>query len=205
MKRVLSVAFGLLALAALVVAPAYSGACGGETAKTADANATQVSAKGCPAQGAAACAAKLGISPEECQKLCATGEYTVVDMSIKGMTCTGCESTITACLSGLPGVVKVGKVSYKDGTAFVLVDPKKVQNEAMVKAVADKGYTAEVVPAVSVTPIGSTTSMDPKQPCGAAAAAACAQKCAKPCGAAATKTAGTEKTEKTETTEKTNK
>lgn len=201
MKRVLSVTLCFLALAALFAVPAYSGACGGETAKTAD--ASQVSAKGqCNAQGAAACSAKLGIPPEECQKLCATGEYTMIDMSIKGMTCTGCESTITACLSGLPGVVKVGKVSYKDGTAFVLVDPKKVQNESMVKAVSDKGYTAEIIPAVSITPIGTQLTGDAKQPCGAAAAAACAQKCAKPCGAAATKTAATEKTEKTEKTNK---
>jgi copper chaperone CopZ len=134
------------------------------------------------------------MTTEECQKLCAAGEYTMVNMSIKGMTCTGCESTVSATIAQLPGVVKVGKVNWQEGTAFVLVDNKKVQNEAIVKAVSDKGYKAEIVPAVSVTPIGSTTGMDASHPCGAAAAAGCAKKCATPCGTGTTKT-----TEKTET------
>jgi copper chaperone CopZ len=165
--------------------------------KSGAAATSQVSAKGqCSAETAGACSAKLGMTPEECQKLCAGGEYTMVNMSIKGMTCTGCESTISACLSQLPGVVKVGKVNWQEGTAFVLVDSKKVQNEAIVKAVTDKGYKAEIVPAVSVTPIGATTGMDASHPCGAAAASGCAKKCSTPCGKSS---AQTEKTEKTET------
>lgn len=197
MKRILSITLGIMALAALLVpATAFSGdGCGSQSSGA----SAQVSAKGqCSPEMAGACAAKLGMTPEECQKLCAGGDYTMVNMSIKGMTCTGCESSITACLSQLPGVVKVGKVSYKDGTAFVLVDNKKVKNEAIVKAVTDKGYGAEIVPAVSVTPVGSTTTgMDAQHPCGAAAAAGCAKKCSKPCGTATTSTTGS--TEKTET------
>jgi copper chaperone CopZ len=147
-----------------------------------------MSAKGqCKPEHAAACAAKLGLSPEECQKLCASGEYSHVNMSIKGMTGTGCENTITTCLQTLPGVVKVGMVSSKDGSAFVLIDPKKVNNEELVKAVSDKGYQAEIIPAVSMTPAEAQT-VGAKPACGAAAAAACAKKCSKPCGAATPKT-----------------
>jgi copper chaperone CopZ len=193
MKRMLSLTLALVALVAFVTAPAVSvaGSCG---SKSSDLH--QMSAKGqCTPEHAAACAAKLGISPEECQKLCASGEYTHVNMSIKGMTCTGCENTITTCLQALPGVVKVGVVSYKDGTAFVLVDPKKVTNEDLVTAINDKGYKAEVIPAVSVTPAGAQT-VGAQHPCGAAAASACAKKCAKPCGAATPKTDKTDKSDK---------
>jgi copper chaperone CopZ len=199
MKRILSITLGLLALAALLV-PAGSFAGEGCTGMKTD--ASQASAKGPCTAGASAscaatCAAKLGMTPEECQKLCAGGEYTMVNMSIKGMTCTGCESTISACLSQLPGVVKVGKISWQEGTAFVLVDNKKVQNETIVKAVSDKGYQAEIIPAVSVTPIGTQLTGNAQAPsCGAAAAAGCAKKCSKPCGSSTTTT---EKTEKTET------
>jgi len=183
MKRTLYLTLALVALVAFLTTPAVSLACGNKSSSS-----HQMSAKGqCTPEEAAACAAKLGISPEECQKLCASGEYTPVNMSIKGMTCTGCENTITTCLQALPGVVKVGVVSYKDGSAFVVVDPKKVNNEELVKAISDKGYQAEVIPAVSVTQSNVQIS-GAQHPCGAAAASACAKKCAKPCGAATPKT-----------------
>jgi len=184
MKRTLYLTIALVALVAFVTAPAVSLA--GSSCNKSD-NSHQMSAKGqCTPGEAAACAAKLGLSLEECQKLCASGEYSHVNMSIKGMTCTGCENTITTCLQALPGVVKVGVVSYKDGTAFVMVDPKKVKNEDLVMAISDKGYQAEVIPAVSVTP--ANVQIGAQHPCGVAAASACAKKCAKPCGAATPKT-----------------
>lgn len=192
MKRTLSLTLAFVALVALVTAPAVSLA--GPNCGKSD-KSHQMSAKGkCSPEDAAACAAKMGMSPEECQKLCTTGEYSHVNMSIKGMTGTGCESTITTRLQALPGVVKVGVVSYKDGTAFVLVDSKKVKNEDIVTAISGKGYRAEVIPAVSMTPAEGKT-VGAKHPCGAAAAAACAKKCAKPCGAATPKTDKSDKGE----------
>ena len=194
MKRTLTLTLALVALVALAIAPAIShaGSCGEKAGNLHQMSATKGQ---CSPEHAAACAAKLGMTPEECQKLCATGEYTHVNMSIKGMTCTGCENTISTCLQTVPGVVKVGVVSYKDGTAFVLVDSKKVKNEDLVTAVSTKGYQAEIIPAVSVTPAGAQT-VGAQSPCGAAAASACAKKCAKPCGAAAPKTDKTDKTDK---------
>jgi copper chaperone CopZ len=197
MKRILSITLGLLALTALLIpAGSFAGEGCGAAKTSGTAQTSQVMAKGqCTAEMANACSAKLGMTPEECQKLCAGGEYTMVNMSIKGMTCTGCESTISACLSQLPGVVKVGKISWQEGSAFVLVDNKKVQNEVIVKAVSDKGYQAEIIPAVSVTPIGTQLTGNAQVPCGAAAAAGCAKKCSKPCGSSTSTTKTTEKTE----------
>lgn len=193
MKRVLSVLFSLMAAAALVFAPVSSFACGDKSAQTSGSH--MMSAKGqCTAGEAAACAAKMGLPVEECQKLCATGEYTMVSMSVKGMTCTSCESKISAGLTQVPGVVKVGKVSYQEGTAYVMVDPKKVKNEELVKAVGDTGYQAEIIPAVSVMQMGPQITGDAAHPCGAAAAKACAKKCAQPCGTSQTKTEKPEKT-----------
>ena len=190
MKRTLSLTLALVALVALVTVPAVLLA-SSDCAKSDKSH--QMSAKGqCTPGEAAACAAKMGLSPEECQKLCASGEYSHVNMSIKGMTCTGCESTITTCLQTLPGVVKVGVVSYKDGSAFVMIDPKMVNNEDLVKAISDKGYQAEVIPAVSVTS-ANVQITGAQHPCGAAAASACAKKCAKPCGTATPKTDKTDK------------
>jgi copper chaperone CopZ len=198
MKRTLSLTFALLAVAAFAVAPGVSLAdsCGHHVVQTTEAK--QISAAGhCTAENAGACAAKMGMPVEECQKLCASGEYTMISMSVKGMTCTGCENTITTCLQELPGVVKVGKVSYQDGTAYVMIDPKKVKNEALITAVSNKGYKAEVIPAVAVTPFGQTQTVgDAQHPCGPAAAKACAKKCAKPCGPSGTKTEATKKMDK---------
>ena len=195
MKRMLSVMFGLMALAALMAAPAVSFACDGDksaqSAQTAQTTGNHMaSAKGhCSAEQASACAAKMGMTVEECQKLCASGEYTMVNMSIKGMTCGGCESSVSASLAQMPGVVKVGRISYKEGTAFVMVDPKKVKSESLVKAVSDKGFQAEIIPAVSVTSVGTPQTVgDASHPCGAEAAKSCAKSCTKTSGTAQTKT-----------------
>ena len=189
MKRTLTLILALAVLVAFVTAPAVSLACGNKSNSL-----HQMSASGqCSPEHAAACAAKLGITVEDCQKLCASGDYTHINMSIKGMTGTGCENAISTCLQAVPGVVKVGVVSYKDGTAYLMIDPKKVKNEDLVTAVSSKGYQAEVIPAVSVTAAGAQT-VGAQHPCGAAAASACAKKCSKPCGAAAPKTDKSEKT-----------
>ena len=197
MKRVLSVLFSLMLVAAFVFAPVSSFACGDKSAQAAPtAGNHMMGAKGqCTPGEASACAAKMGLPIEECQKLCATGEYTMVSMSVKGMTGTDSESKISTGLSQLPGVVKVGKVSYQEGTAYVMIDPKKVKNEELVKVVGDSGYQAEIIPAMSVMQMGPQLTGDAAHPCGVAAARACAKKCAQPCG---TPKAKTEKPEKTE-------
>ena len=203
MRKAMAMLVAVFALAAFVMAPMGAMACG-EGKTSADNSSTSnkmVSDKGactatssqapaksaCPAGSAEACAAKLGMTAEDCKMVCGQGQYTLVSMNVKGMTCGGCEQAVTACLSGLPGVVKVGKVDYKTGTAYALIDPMKVKDEQLVKAVSDKGYEAKVIPAVAIEPMKGDASKMDASGCSAAQKAACA---------AMGKTCGDKKTEK---------
>jgi len=194
MRKALNFGVALVALVAFVAAPMTSFACDkGKSAsadKTAEArmigdkHACAAGAKQanaamhCPAGSVEACVAKLGISPEDCQKVCASGEYTLVSMNVKGMTCGSCEQKVSAGLTAVPGVVHVGKVSAADGTAYVVVDPKKVDNQALVSAVTATGYTAEVIPAVATekTDAVVTPATAGSHNCSPAEKAACAAK-----------------------------
>jgi copper chaperone len=65
------------------------------------------------------------------------------------MTCGGCENSVKTALEDVPGVIKVAKISYKDGVALVCFDPEKGKTDAMTTAVTNKGYEAEIIPAVA--------------------------------------------------------
>jgi len=113
------------------------------------------------------------MTKEECAKLCADGSACeVINMSIKGMTCGGCEQSITAALAKIDGVKKVVSVNYKDGSALVLIDPAKVKSEMLATAVTDKGYEAQVVPAVATM----TSAPAKGHVCSPEQKAACAKK-----------------------------
>jgi len=205
MRKAMVMLVAMFALAAFVVAPMGAMACGeGKTSadnsstsnkmvsdkSACSATSTQASAKsGCPAGSAEACATKLGMTADDCKMVCGQGQYTLVSMNVNGMTCGGCEQAVTACLTGMPGVVKVGKVDHKSGTAYVLIDPMKVKDEQLAKAVSDKGYEAKVIPAVAVEPMQGEASKMDASGCSAAQKAACA---------AMGKTCGDKKAEKKE-------
>lgn len=186
MSKRLTLMLSLLLVVALVQMPLAGSNCSG-VKKTASTEAKMVSGDKahCTATDAAACAAKMGMTVEECQALCASGDFTVVEMSVKGMTCTGCENTITAALKELPGVVHVGKVSYEEGMAYVMIDAKKAKTESLVSAVSGKGYKAEVVPAVATT---STVNDAKGKACSITAKKGCDKPCSTPCGAKKAKT-----------------
>ena len=93
------------------------------------------------------CAEKLGMTMAEFKDMSA--KYDLVSMNVKGMTCGSCESSIRTSLEHVPGVVKVAKVSYKTGTAMAWVERDQVEAKSLVTAVANKGYEAEIVPAVA--------------------------------------------------------
>ncbi|MCB2231754.1 heavy-metal-associated domain-containing protein [bacterium] len=103
--------------------------------------------------------------------------YALVSMSVKGMTCGGCEKSVTAALEQVDGVVKVKKVCSSEGVALVYVDKAKMKDDAMLtKAVANKGFSAEVVPAVSKMSEASVTKTGAdacSKTCTAAEKAAC--------------------------------
>ena len=63
-----------------------------------------------------------------------------VDIGIQGMSCASCVSTVEAALAAVPGVRKaVVNLATERGT--VHYDPNRVSPSALVKAVAESGYT----------------------------------------------------------------
>lgn len=127
------------------------------------------------------CAKLMGMSPEECAKMYdSKRNCTITQMSVKGMTCGGCEQSVTASLEAVPGVLKVIKVSHEDGIALVCCDPTKFDGAAMTKAVADKGFEAMIMPAVAKT-------ADGKAGCAAHGNLTGAKTAGKTCGAAKSK------------------
>jgi len=67
-------------------------------------------------------------------------ETASVEISIKGMTCTGCEQTIQSGIMKLEGIESV-KATFTDGRAIVVFDPAKTDTLEMKEAVLSKGYT----------------------------------------------------------------
>ncbi len=193
MRKFFAVVVAGLAILALTVSPLFAGE---NCAKAGDSKACAkiCGAKGTSADkagstGAAGEAKMIGadatgmckyMSKEECAKLCADGsKCEVVEMSVKGMTCGGCEQSITTALQKVNGVKKVIAVNHKDGSAIVCFDPAKTKSDALATVVTNKGYEAHVTPAVATM----TASPEKAKVCSPAEKAACASK--------------TEKTEKT--------
>jgi copper chaperone CopZ len=133
---------------------------------------------GCTASKAATDAkpavSTAGMTAEDCAKACDyKGECKLVNIDVKGMTCIGCETTLTGALEETDGVIKVVSISHKDGQAVVCYDPTKVKEELLVSAISHKGYKAAVVPAVAT--VTATTASAKVAPKG------CAATCAKTC------------------------
>lgn len=84
----------------------------------------------------------------------------LVAMSIKGMTCGGCESTVRTALMNVEGVTNVIDVCYKAGYAVVCTNKADFKNDVLVKTVAAKGYESEIIPAVAVTTTETTEKSD---------------------------------------------
>ncbi len=63
-------------------------------------------------------------------------------LKIEGMTCHHCVKAVTEALGQVPGVDKVIDVSLEQKQAVVSGNP---DNAALVSAVAEAGYEAQVV------------------------------------------------------------
>ena len=63
----------------------------------------------------------------------------LMDVSIQGMTCTGCENTVKSSISELPGVVEVS-ASFTEGKAIVKLDTSLTKMDKISEAVSSKGY-----------------------------------------------------------------
>ena len=60
-------------------------------------------------------------------------------VTIKGMTCEGCEHHVKSEVGKLKGIAET-KVSYQQGNAVVKYDPKQTSTAEIKKAVAATGY-----------------------------------------------------------------
>ena len=176
MKRILIPAIAALAMLAIVSMPAQAGP---GCSKGDKAACSAIGSKAaCTDANKGACMTKYGMTEEDCKKLCSTmeGKCDFTEISIKGMTCTSCETILTGALEKVPGVTKVVMISYKDGKAVVAVDRTKAKDDFLVKAVADNGYQAEIIPAVVTTVDAKPASSVEKSKagCDVATKAACA-------------------------------
>jgi copper chaperone len=129
----------------------------------------------------------------ECIEICKAMGFKceTISMSVKGMTCGGCEKGIETALLKVDGVLKVIKVSHETGEAMVCVDPTKIDRAVMTAAVVNKGYEAEIIPAVATGDTKVTAiQAGAKHACGidpALCAKKCASKDAKACASKETK------------------
>ncbi|MBD3333616.1 hypothetical protein GF356_12270 [candidate division GN15 bacterium] len=186
MKKMLTVLVLMMAFMAMtsVVATAHDG-CASKTTKTETAEkATKIdkAKAGCTGHTDATHAAHKAECTHHDGVKCAS-----LNLSIEGMVCQSCESVIKATLTEMPGVLAVEKISYKEGKALVCVDPAKVKDAELVKAVTNKGYKAEVMPAVATDATTATaTKASAKSSC-AKATSACAKICGKAKQASASK------------------
>lgn len=74
----------------------------------------------------------------------------VITLKIEGWTCASCEKDIRRALLVVPGVKQVD-VRYALGGAVVAIEPDRVSQEQLIKAVASTGkilssYRATVIP-----------------------------------------------------------
>jgi len=70
-----------------------------------------------------------------------------IDLSIEGMTCTGCENTICSNLEKIPGVKSV-TASHTTGNAVIEFEKGKVDTTKIKETVDGLGYKA-----VKITPV----------------------------------------------------
>ncbi|GAC1382807.1 MAG: hypothetical protein NVS3B25_33070 [Hymenobacter sp.] len=70
----------------------------------------------------------------------------VVKIKVTGLTCAGCASHVHTALTKQAGVVS-NTVEYPGDVAVVTYDPALTNEAALVKAIEQTGYKAQVLPA----------------------------------------------------------
>jgi len=68
-----------------------------------------------------------------------TAALKTIEISVKGMTCGGCENTVKESVSALAGVTEC-KASFKEEKAVVKYDSTKTTAIDLEKAIAEAGY-----------------------------------------------------------------
>lgn len=91
---------------------------------------------------AAACFAsctQTGSKPEAAAEINPTAVKTI-ELHVTGMTCEGCENTITTAVTELPGVTK-SVASFREELASVSFDTTQVSIETITETINNLGYT----------------------------------------------------------------
>lgn len=65
-----------------------------------------------------------------------------IKISVDGMVCSACQSTVKKTIKSLNGVKDV-EVSLENKNAFITYYPNLIKPEQIQKAINDKGYTAD--------------------------------------------------------------
>jgi len=82
---------------------------------------------------------------------CNVGEgCQLVNISVDGMTCGGCESGVKSALVKVDGVNGVVNIDYKEGIAQVCTK-HGIENAELTKAVSTTGFESKIIPAVVKT------------------------------------------------------
>lgn len=69
-------------------------------------------------------------------------EEVMITLKVEGMTCGHCEQAVKKALAAVPGVERVVEVNHE--TQRAVVDGRS-DAEALIAAVREEGFTAEVV------------------------------------------------------------
>ena len=77
-----------------------------------------------------------------------------VELSIQGMTCTGCEQTVQTGISSIEGVKQV-KANFKNGKAYVEFLPEIADTMRMKEKITASGY---VVAGIKPIPLDTLRS-----------------------------------------------
>jgi copper chaperone CopZ len=101
----------------------------------------------CPPDGA-----KAETKVEKTENAAMQAQFASLDLSVKGMTCGGCENKVRAALTGIDGVVETKKVCSQSDRASLTYDPNVVSEEEIMSALKEKtGYAIAVVKSAGMT------------------------------------------------------
>lgn len=73
------------------------------------------------------------------------GTTTTQTLRIAGMHCSSCAMAIDMDLEDVPGVVEA-RTNFARGTTEVVFDPAQVDQEMIIAAIREAGYTASPMP-----------------------------------------------------------
>ena len=93
-------------------------------------------------------------TPESRPPVTESVKTVALEMSIQGMTCTGCEQTIQSGLSSLKGVKQV-KADYRNGKAYVEFEAGVGDTIKMRESITSSGY---VLASIKPIPLDSLRS-----------------------------------------------